>query len=240
MTLSSARDAEPLVRIEGMTKSYHTPGFKRLKIFDDLSLVLPMGRNIGVLGPNGAGKSTLLRLIGGIEKPDRGRIRVRGRPSPPKGLSGGVVPVLTGRDNARFVCRLCGLNKAETHDRLGFIAGLASLGMHFDRPVNTYSNGMRARLNFAINMAFEYDVYLFDELGAVGDKIYRDRASAVIEQRKQSSSFIIVSHIVQQLRKDCDAGLYLAPGGEAVFYESLDEAIARYEADPPAAQPAAA
>lgn len=218
---------QDLVRLECVYKSYRTPGFSRTRIFQGLSLTLPAGRNIAVLGGNGAGKSTLLRLISGIENPDRGSVSVMGRPSPPKGLSGGVLPILTGNDNARFICRISGLHGEGMSDRLAYIRDLADLGVHFERPVHTYSSGMRARLNFAINMAFEYDLYLFDELGAVGDKNYRERASALIEERKKTASFLIVSHAMDQIRRDCDAGLYLE-NGRADYFDSLEDAIDRY------------
>lgn len=189
---------------------------------------IPAGVNVGIMGRNGAGKSTLLRLIGGLEKPDSGRIQVDGTPSPPKGLTGGISPVLSGRDNAKFVCRVCGLNPQESHERIAYMEDVARLGNFMDRPVNTYSSGMRARLNFAINMAFEYDLYLFDELGAVGDEAYRRRASAMIEERKQRASFLIVSHSAQQLRRDCQAGIYVA-NHQAEFFPELEDAIRCYE-----------
>lgn len=231
---SYANTNPALVRISNLHKSYFTPGFTRAHIFRGLNLVLPKGSNIGVIGRNGAGKSTLLRLIAGIEKPTRGDVKVDGLPSPPKGLSGGLVPVLTGRDNAKFVCRIGGLDKAQALDRMAYIEDLTGIGVHFDRPVNTYSSGMKARLGFAINMAFEYDLYLFDELGAVGDKAYRDRASEIIEERKKGASFMIVSHAPGQLRRDCDSGLYLA-NGQAFFYRDLEEAIQHYFEDQKAA-----
>lgn len=217
-----------LVEIRDLHKSYRTPGFARVHVLRGLNLRIPRGVNVGVMGLNGAGKSTLLRLIGGLERPDSGKVRVDGYPSPPKGLSGGVNPQLTGRDNARFVCRICGLQGVETQERLDYIEAVAAIGGFFERPVMTYSSGMRARLNFAINMAFEYDLYLFDELGAVGDEAYRRRASAMIEARKERASFLIVSHSAPQLRRDCEAGVYVCDGG-AQFFPDLEDAIACYE-----------
>lgn len=217
-----------MVRIQGVWKSYYTPGFSRVHIFRGLNLEIPLGVNVGVMGPNGAGKSTLMRLVGGIERPDKGKVLVNGRPSPPKGLSGGVIPTLTGRDNARFVCRLSGLSRDGVSEQVERIEDIAVLGRFFDRPVMTYSSGMRARLNFAINMAFEYDLYLFDELGAVGDKEFRSRASQLMSERKRNASFLIVSHSTRQLRQDCDAGLYVSQG-RAEYYSDIEEAIELYE-----------
>ncbi len=225
MTSSSS---DPIVSLRAVHKSYRTPGFGRIQVLSDLSMEIPSGVNVGIMGRNGAGKSTLLRLIGGLEKPDSGRVVVSGTPSPPKGLTGGINPLLSGRDNAKFVCRVCGLDPQDTRERIAYMEDVARIGRFMDRPVNTYSSGMRARLNFAINMAFEYDLYLFDELGAVGDEAYRRRASAMIEERKQRASFLIVSHSAQQLRRDCQAGIYVADR-KAEFFPQLEDAIRCYE-----------
>lgn len=221
---------QPQVELRNVAKSYLTQGFGRSQVFSNLSFSIPKGFNVGVIGRNGAGKSTLMRLIGGMERPDRGSVFVNGTPSPPQGLSGGVIPILTARDNAKFVCRVFGLRGTDMHDRLAAIEDIAGLGRFFDRPVNTYSSGMRARLNFALNMAFEYDLYLFDELGAVGDKRYRERASQLMDERKSSASFLIVGHSLGLLKRDCDAGLYLRDGA-ATFFPDINDAIACYEND---------
>lgn len=219
-----------MIRVENVTKSYPVAGFSRSYVFRDLSLELPSRTHVGIVGRNGAGKSTLLRLLGGMELPDRGRIVSDGAISPPLGLSSGFAKKLTGRDNARFICRINGDDEATTRERVAFVAGFTELGFFFDRPVFTYSSGMRARLAFAISMAFEYDYYLIDELTAVGDQQFRQKAQSAFAQKKGKASVIMVSHNLNNLKRDCEVGVYMRAAGPVV-YPDIHDAIAHYRQD---------
>lgn len=223
-----------MIRIDGVTKSYPLQGFARFYVFRNLSLMLPSRTHVGIVGRNGAGKSTLLRLIGGMELPEQGRIVVDGTVSPPVGLSGGFSQQLSGLDNARFVCRIKGDDPAAAAERVDFIRDFAELGDFFERPMKTYSSGMRARLAFAISMAFEYDYYLIDELTAVGDQKFRAKTQAAFAEKKGRASVVMVSHNLDQLKKDCEVGVYMKQGGP-VLYENIGRAIDDYLKDQKAA-----
>ncbi|MEQ1438361.1 ABC transporter ATP-binding protein [Fontimonas sp. SYSU GA230001] len=223
-----------MIRIEQVTKSYPLQGFARYYVFRDLSLTLPSRTHIGIVGRNGAGKSTLLRLIGGMELPEQGRITADGAISPPLGLSGGFAVRLSGRDNARFVCRVNGDDVQTIDERVAFIEQFAELGEFFDRPMETYSSGMRARVAFAISMAFEYDYYLIDELTAVGDQKFREKAQAAFNEKKGRASVVMVSHNLDQLKRDCQVGIYMKKDGP-VFYDDIGKAVADYRKDQQAA-----
>src|SRR5690606_21100756 len=132
--------------------------------------------NIAVIGRNGAGKSTLLRLVAGTLRPDRGEIRRHGRVSWPMGFSGAFHPALTGRQNARFVARIYGV---DTDRLVADVADFAELGEFLDMPFQTYSAGMRARLAFGVSLAVSFDCYLVDEITAVGDAAFQDKCRAV-------------------------------------------------------------
>ncbi|HEY1075273.1 MAG TPA: ABC transporter ATP-binding protein [Fontimonas sp.] len=223
-----------MITIEGVSKSYPLEGFTRYHVFRDLNLKLPAKTHVGIVGRNGVGKSTLLRLIGGMELPDAGRIRADGTISPPLGLSGGFAVAISGRDNARFVCRINGDDPATSAERMKFIIDFAELGPFIEQPVQTYSSGMRARLAFAISMAFEYDYYLIDELTAVGDQKFRAKAEAAFNQKKGCASIVMVSHNLEQLRRDCEVGVYMKRSGP-VFYDSIGKALDEYQRDQKAA-----
>ncbi len=219
-----------MIKVRGVTKSYVVPGYERYVVFRDVNLELPSRTHVGVVGRNGAGKSTLLRLLGGIELPDRGSITADGRVSPPLGLSSGFAPWSSGRDNARFICRINGDDVAATRERVEFIHHFTELGDFFDRPVRTYSSGMKARLGFALSLAFAYDYYLIDELTAVGDQKFKDKAKAAFESLKGQASIIMVSHNLQNLKRDCEAGIYMSPQGPQ-YFNDIGLAIKAYHQD---------
>lgn len=219
-----------MIKVERITKSYPLQGFSRYYVFRDLSLELPSRTHIGIIGRNGAGKSTLLRLLGGMELPEKGRVSADGLISPPLGLSSGFAQKLPGLDNARFICRVNGDDAAATHERVRFIREFSELGEFFDRPVETYSSGMRARLAFSISMSFEYDYYLIDELTAVGDQKFRQKAQATFAEKKGRASIIMVAHNLEQLKRDCEVGVYLKQDG-AMYFDDIGQAIAAYQKD---------
>jgi capsular polysaccharide transport system ATP-binding protein len=219
-----------MIQLEGVTKSYPLVGLRRYFVFRNLSLEFPERKNIAILGRNGAGKSTLLRLIGGIEYPDSGQIRIQGTVSPPLGLSGGFARKSSGKDNATFICRVHGLSTPEIRERVEFIERFAEIGQFFSYPVEKYSSGMRARLAFAISMAFQYDYRLIDELTAVGDEKFKQRAQKAFADMRGRTSVVIVSHNLGQLRRDCDVGVYVRKGS-VTYFDQVEEAIAAYQQD---------
>jgi capsular polysaccharide transport system ATP-binding protein len=219
-----------MIRLEQVSKSYPLQGFARYYVFRGLNLELPARKHVGIVGRNGVGKSTLLRLIGGMELPEQGRVIADGTISPPLGLSSGFAQQLSGRDNARFVCRINGDDREVAAERVQFIGAFAELGEFFERPVKTYSSGMRARLAFAISMAFEFDYYLIDELTAVGDQKFRNKAQAAFAEKKGRASVIMVSHNLDQLQRDCEVGIYMKKTGP-VYYDDIGKAVADYRRD---------
>lgn len=219
-----------MIRLKNVTKSYPLQGFSRYYVIRDLTMELPPRTHIGIVGRNGVGKSTLLRLLGGLEIPERGTVSAEGIISPPLGLASGFAPKVSGWDNARFVCRINGDDAHIMRERIKFIEQFSELGEFFRRPVETYSSGMRARLAFAISMAFEYDYYLIDELTAVGDQKFREKAQAAFVELRGRASIIMVSHNLDQLKRDCEVGIYMKKGG-LVFYDDIGMAIEDYRKD---------
>lgn len=215
-----------MIELRNLTKSYKTKAGRHF-VFRDVNLTIPAGRNVGIIGPNGAGKSTLLRLIGRTDFPDTGAVVTQSKISWPVGLSGGFQGSLSGRDNIKFVCRIHGMNHAEMQDCIEFVREFAEVGEYFDQPVQSYSNGMRSRLAFGLSMAFDFDYYLIDEVMAVGDKHFVDKSKAVFVERTRGASLVVVSHNMQQLRTQCDMGIFVA-GGQLEVYENIGDAIAQY------------
>lgn len=213
-----------MILLDNVKKSYPTR-LGRKVILEPVTLEIPTDRNIAILGRNGAGKSTLLRLLGGIDFPDEGRITTDKRISMPLGLSTGH-PELTGRQNTRFVARILGAS--EYTEIENFVMDFSELGKSYNLPMKTYSNGMKARLNFGISMAFDFEIYLLDEITAVGDPKFKKKAKLALAEKREKAKIIMVSHSVDQLREMCDFGIVINNGLLNVF-DDLELAIDCYE-----------
>lgn len=217
-----------MIALKSVTKTYPL-GNSRRYVLRDVSFELPMGRNIGILGRNGAGKSTLLRIIGGTTKPDTGSVIRTVSCSWPLGLVGGFQGSLTGRQNAEFVCRIHGLDRSQTVKILNYVEEFSELGDYMDMPAKTYSNGMTSRLKFAISLAFDFDVYLVDELTSVGDESFRRKSQLAFEQMRKRATLVFVSHSLQMVKNICDSGI-VVHDGQLIYCEDVKEAIRTYEA----------
>jgi capsular polysaccharide transport system ATP-binding protein len=215
-----------MIRAENVHKRYRTDHGVGDWVLQGVSFQLPTNVSIGLVGPNGAGKSTLLRLIGGVDQPSKGTITRDCRVSWPLGLGGGLQPMLTGRQNAKFVCRVQG-HEHDMDERLERIEEFAEIGKAFNEPVKTYSSGMAARLKFAISLAFDFDVYLSDELTAVGDAAFKKKAKKAFSDMVGRSSLVMVAHQERVLKEFCTAALWLH-NGKAYWFDEIDEALKYY------------
>jgi len=216
-----------MIKIARLSKSYRTPAGRHY-VFKDLNVELPENKSVALVGRNGAGKSTLLRVIGGIDRPDSGRIITQKRISWPVGLSGGFQGSLTGRENVKFVCRLYA-RKEQLAEKVAFVEEFAELGKYFDMPIKTYSSGMKSRLGFGLSMAFDFDYYLVDEVTAVGDARFKQKCADLFKARHLQSSFLMVSHSLNSLKEFCDVALFIGRNNKVTFFDSVQEAIEAYQ-----------
>lgn len=216
-----------MIQLEHVYKKYMSDSPESKWVIDNITLCIPKHCNVGLIGENGAGKSTLLRLIGGMDHPTKGEVKRTCRVSWPLGLSGGLQGSLTGRQNAKFVCRLHGFSRDLTQ-KINFIRDFAEIGAAFDRPVKTYSTGMQARLKFALSLAFDFDIYLVDEITAVGDAVFKKKSQRAFAEVANDAGIIMVSHDEGSLREFCRSGIYLDKG-KAIWFDSLDDALSAYK-----------
>ena len=216
-----------MIRLENLTKFYPTPGGRRY-VFRNVDYTFPEEGNIGVLGFNGAGKSTLMRLIGGTDFANSGAVRKDCRISWPIGLASGFQGSLTGRENVKFVSCIYGDDIELRRERIEYVTDFAEIGDYFDMPVNTYSSGMRSRLSFGLSMAFEFDVYLVDEVIAVGDKKFKEKSKEAFRQKQEKARLITVSHDLGLLKSLCNVGIVLNKGRFQSF-DNIDDAISAYQ-----------
>jgi len=216
-----------MIRLDNVTKYFITPSGRHY-VLDNVSLTIPDGCRLGVVGPNGVGKSTLMRLLAAVDIPNSGTITRTGSISWPMGLATGLQGSMTGKENARFGCRIQGLKKADIDDRVKFIRSFSDIGKYFDNQVRTYSAGMRARLNFAIAMAFDFDCYIIDELTAVGDRDFKEKSRRIFEEKRRNASFIKVSHGLQELKQECNCGI-LIHNAKVRYFPTIEQTLEAYE-----------
>jgi ABC-type polysaccharide/polyol phosphate transport system ATPase subunit len=145
----------------------------------DVSFTIGAGEGVALIGPSGSGKTTLLRTMAGVLQPDLGRLKIEGRVASLLSIEAGLLPVLTGRENALLLGVLAGMTRAEARGALEDVKSRSGLGSHFDRPVSSFSQGMRARLGFAVADSVDPQILLLDEVHEALDHEFRD----IVEDR---------------------------------------------------------
>jgi lipopolysaccharide transport system ATP-binding protein len=178
----------------------------------DVSFDLCRGECLGLVGPNGAGKSTLLKMLNGLIKPDRGRIKVRGRVGALIELGAGFNPILTGMENIYVNAAVLGIPKREVDKQLDLIVEFAEIGDFINTPVQHYSSGMKVRLGFAVAAQLKPDVLFIDEVLAVGDMGFKIKCINRISKLVQNSAVIFVSHAMPLVSSICTKIMVLCDG----------------------------
>jgi capsular polysaccharide transport system ATP-binding protein len=217
-----------MINFENMSKYYPTKKGRHY-VFKSVNTQLPIDKNIGILGPNGVGKSTLIRMMGGADKPNKGKISSTKKISWPLGLQGGLQGSMSARENVRFVARIHGHKNTKAIEQQ--VEEFAEIGKYFNEPVKSYSSGMRAKVIFGLTMAFEFnfDVLLIDELTAVGDANFKNKSQTLLQEKYKNTKLIMVSHSMSELRRNCQAGVVIK-NNDLVFHPLLENAIKDYEA----------
>src|SRR5271168_3509956 len=136
----------------------------------------------------------------------------------------GFHPQMTGRENVHFVARVYGANIRRV---VNFVEDFSEIGEYMDVAVNTYSSGMMARIAFALSMAIEFDVYLIDEITAVGDARFQVRCQEAFAARRKNAGLILVSHSMATIKQYCDYGGVIVEG-QLIVFDSADKAIEMY------------
>ncbi len=177
-----------------------------------VSLDIAVGEAVGIVGSNGSGKSTLLRAIAGLQSLANGKIYVRGE-AQLLGVNAALKPLLSGYRNVMLGGLAMGLERQEIVAQMDSIVAFSGLGDAMGRPMNTYSSGMRARLAFSIATLRIPDVLLIDEALAVGDKDFRAKSLAKVNQiRDEAGTVIMVTHNLTEIRKTCSRTVWIDKG----------------------------
>ena len=232
---------DPRIEIAGMTKEFtlrHRRSLKELavaavrkqdlgintfKALDDVTFDVHQGETVALLGFNGSGKSTLLKLISGVLRPDGGRIRTRGRVAGLIEVGAGFHPDLTGRENVFLNGAILGMTKKQIEDAYDSIVEFSEIPDFMDTEVKFYSSGMFLRLAFAVAVHSDPEVFLIDEILAVGDEPFQRKCLDEIRGLSdQGKTLVIVSHDLNMVSDLCERGVLLDKGVKVADGPSKD------------------
>ena len=232
---------DPRIEIAGVTKEFtlrHRRSLKELavaavrkqdlgintfKALDDVTFDVHQGETVALLGFNGSGKSTLLKLISGVLRPDGGRIRTRGRVAGLIEVGAGFHPDLTGRENVFLNGAILGMTKKQIEDAYESIVEFSEIPDFMDTEVKFYSSGMFLRLAFAVAVHSDPEVFLIDEILAVGDEPFQRKCLDEIRGLSdQGKTLVIVSHDLNMVSDLCERGVLLDKGVKVADGPSKD------------------
>lgn len=195
-----------------------------------LDLRIDEGECVALLGRNGSGKSTLLKLIAGVMAADTGEVRVRGRLAGLLEVGAGFHPDLTGRENVHLNASILGVERSLIEARFDDIVDFADIGPFLDTQVRFYSSGMFLRLAFAVAVHTDPDVFLVDEILAVGDEPFRAKCLQRIgELAAEGRTLVVVSHDLPLVERLCSRGVVLEQG-RVVADGLVEESVGRLRA----------
>jgi len=233
---------EPILRVEDLRKTYDSEEAVR-----GVSFEVRPGEFFGLLGPNGAGKTTIIGMLTGFIEPTGGRVEIgetnlasRAREAKKRiGLvpqSFAFYPSLTARENLSFFGRLYGLKGKVLEERTAHVLATVSLMERAGQPVDTFSNGMKRRLNIAIGLLHEPAVLILDE-PTVG--IDAQSRSAILESLKglnlNGMTVLYTTHYIEEAEDLCDRvaimdrGKIIALDAPRALIQSLGKGIVRME-----------
>ena len=178
-----------------------------------LNLQVRDGDRLGIIGHNGAGKSTLLKLMAGIYPPTQGERVVEGSICSLFDISLGFEHEASGWDNIRFRAYLQGESPASLRGKIQSIADFTELGDFLNLPVRHYSAGMMMRLAFAIATAIEPEILLVDEVLAVGDLAFQQKAQVRMKELMSTARImVLVAHDLGTIRAMCNRVIWMEHG----------------------------
>ncbi|WP_136609793.1 ABC transporter ATP-binding protein [Sinomonas albida] len=186
---------------------------RKFDALKDVSLRVEEGETVALLGLNGSGKSTLLKLISGVLQPDGGSVRTRGRVAGLIEVGAGFHHDLSGRDNVYLNGAILGMTEKQIDAMFDSIVEFSEIGEFIDTEVKFYSSGMYLRLAFSIAVHTDPEVFLIDEILAVGDEPFQRKCIAKIKELADAGkTLFVVSHDLDLVSTVCERGVLLEHG----------------------------
>ncbi|MET3946719.1 ABC-2 type transport system ATP-binding protein [Arthrobacter sp. UYCu512] len=199
---------------------------KKFQALNHVSLEVKQGETVALLGLNGSGKSTLLKLISGVLQPDAGTVRTRGRVAGLIEVGAGFHHDLSGRDNVYLNGAILGMSEKQIDEMFDSIVEFSEIGEFIDTEVKFYSSGMYLRLAFSIAVHTDPEVFLIDEILAVGDEPFQRKCIAKIQElAEKGKTLFVVSHDLDLVATVCERGVLLEHG-EVVMDAEVHDVVA--------------
>lgn len=200
---------EPLIEVKDLHKYFRTDN-KDIHVLNGINFKINKGECVGILGENGSGKTTLLKLLSGILHPSKGSITVKGRSLPLLELGIGFHPELTGKENILLYSSILGIPNKMINTKIEEIIRFSELDNFIEEKLRTYSLGMKLRLAFSISIQCPHDIFLIDEVLAVGDIGFQKKCVNTIKAFKEEGRTIVfASHNFELVKKTCDRAILL-------------------------------
>ena len=191
----------------------------------NVSLDVQAGETVALLGLNGSGKSTLLKHISGVMLPDTGTVKTRGRVAGLIEVGAGFHPDLSGRDNVFLNGAILGMTEQQIKEKFDDIVEFSEIGQFIDTEVKFYSSGMYLRLAFSVAVHTDPEVFLIDEILAVGDEPFQRKCiDRIQELAREGKTLVVVSHDLELVSRICERGVLLEHGRVA-FDGAIREAV---------------
>lgn len=196
------------IRVDGVTKR-----FKRFQALNNITFSVRKGECVGIVGLNGAGKSTLLQIIAGTLPLSEGSVSSIGKVVALLELGTGFNDDYTGIENLYMNAALLGVPKKTIDQKLPEIESFAEIGDFINKPVKTYSSGMKVRLAFSMLTQIDPEIMIIDEALSVGDTYFAHKCSHLMRSfRQQGKTVLFVSHSEAMVKSLCDRAILLDQG----------------------------
>jgi lipopolysaccharide transport system ATP-binding protein len=198
----------------------------------NINFEVKRGEVLGIIGKNGAGKSTLLKLLSRITSPTTGSIKSAGRMASLLEVGTGFHPELTGRENVFLNGAILGMTKKEIQSKFDEIVDFSGCAMYIDTPTKRYSSGMTVRLGFAVAAFLDPEILVVDEVLAVGDAEFQNKAIGKMKEVSHDSgrTVLFVSHNMGSIKQLCSRAITMV-NGEIGFQGNVTEGINMYLSD---------
>lgn len=228
-TMKVRRKEDPLLTIDPINDLNAKGESDYVWALKDINFKVEQGDVVGIIGKNGAGKSTLLKILSQITSPTTGTIKVNGRIGSLLEVGTGFHSEMTGRENIFLNGAILGMRRQEIAKKLDEIVDFSGCERYLDTPVKRYSSGMKTRLGFAVASHLNPDILVVDEVLAVGDVEFREKAIDKMRELSQTKgrTVLFVSHNTGNIKKLCKTGVVLR-NGRMDYIGNIDGAIDHY------------